>query len=116
MSIESQAEILPLLREAVSAFLYPLKTTREVRKAASARLYEVTADATRLCKSDELLSKALLAEIFITIRAIEPEVDYVAVGDRADLLALHDKLDGLFYLLMQGETPEDRVPGVPRFI
>ena len=116
MSIERQNEILPELREAVSAFLYPLKTTRAVKKEAFARLESITAEATRICKTDDLLSKALLVEIFITTRAIEPEEEYVAVGDRAALREMREKLDVLFYLLIQGESPEDRVPGVPRII
>ena len=116
MSIERQSEILPALREAVSAFLYPLKTRREVKKEAFARLEAVAMETTRICKTDDLLSKALLAEIFVTTRAIEPEEEYVAVGDRAELRSMRERLDALFYLLIEGESPEDRVPGVPRIV
>ena len=116
MSIERQAEILPELREAVSAFLYPLKTTSEVKKEAFARLEAIAAEATRICKAAALLSKALLAEIFIATRAIEPEEEYVAVEDRAALCGMRQKLDVLFYLLLKGESPEERLPGVPRVV
>lgn len=116
MSIERQAEILPDLREAVSAFLYPLKTTREVKKDAFARLESKVAETTRICKTDDFVAKALLLEIFVTIRAIGPEEDYVAVGDRTALRAMREKLEALFYLLVLGESPEDRVPGVPRIV
>ncbi len=116
MSIERQNEILPELREAVSAFLYPLKTTRVVKKEAFARLESIVAEATRICKADDLLSKTLLAEVFITTRSIEPEEEYVAVGDRAALRTMREKLEVLFYLLIDGESLDDRVPGVPRVL
>jgi hypothetical protein len=116
MSIERQNEILPELRDAVSAFLYPLKTTRAVKKEAFARLESIAAEATRICKTDDLLSKALLAEIFITARSIEPEEGYVAIDDRAAVRAMREKLDVLFNLLIAGKSPEDRMPGVPRVI
>ena len=116
MSIDRQNEILPELREAVSAFLLPLKTMRGVKKEAFARLEAIVTEATRICKGDDLLSKALLAEVFLTARAIEPEEEYVGVADRAALRAMREKLEVLFYLLIDGESPEDRVPGVPRII
>jgi hypothetical protein len=116
MSIERQNEILPELREAVSGFLYPLKTTRAVKKDAFARLESVVTEATRICKTDALLSKALLTEIFVTTRAIEPEEPFVAIVDRPVLRDMREKLDSLFYLLVRGESPEDRVPGVPRIV
>lgn len=116
MSIERQNEILPKVREAVSAFLYPLKTTRTVKKEAFARLELIVAEATRICKTDNLLSKALLAEIFITTLAIEPEEQFVAIADRVDLRTMREQLDSLFYLLLRGESPEDRAPGMPRIV
>ena len=116
MSIDRQNEILPELREAVSAFLLPLKTMQGVKKEAFARLESIATEATRICKSDDVLSKALLAEIFITARAIEPEEEYVAVADRAALRAMREKLEMLFHLLIYGESPDDRVPGIPRIL
>jgi hypothetical protein len=116
MSIEGQKNVVPELREAVSAFLYPLKTTREVKKEAFARLESLASESTRIGKSDDLLSKELLREVFVTARLIEPEEEFVAVADRAVLGSMREKLDRLVYLLVIGESPEDRVPGVPRVI
>lgn len=116
MSIDAQKRILPELREAVSAFLYPLKTTRVVNREAFARIESLISDATRVCKADEFLAKELLREIYLTARSTESEEEYAALPDRQALQAIREKLDFLFALLILGESPEDRVPGVPRIL
>jgi hypothetical protein len=116
MNPENQSRILAELREAVSAFLYPLKTNQTVDQKTFARLESVSTEVTRLCKSETHLSKDLLGEIYLTARSIQPEEAYVAESDRAILRSMREKLDQLFYLLIVSETPGERTPGVPRIL
>ncbi len=54
-------------------------------------------------------------ELRVATKVLRAEAPYVD-GGRNDLESMADKLEITFDLILKGESPEDRVPGVPRII
>ena len=108
-------EISRLLRERISGFLVPLQTRKAIDKAAFEGLAECARQLARQLKGTTLVSKAVLNEIRVTIGVLRAEAQYA--GDKApELVGMANRLEMVFDLILRDETPDDRVPGVPRII
>jgi len=70
---------------------------------------------TRLLKHEDLVSKSTLNRLHMAAEYLRAEAPYHK-KDTAALLQMADQLDRVFHLILAGECPEDRTPGVPRLV
>jgi hypothetical protein len=103
------------LRAAITDFLLPLQTSRVVRRDDFVRLRRHTHELMRLLKGRDLVSKALMNELFSVPLIIRAEIPYFKT-DASDLDEMAGEIELCFSLLLKDEVPEDRIPGVPRII
>jgi hypothetical protein len=103
------------LREAISDFLIPFQTTRVVKRDAFQRMHGHAQELMRLLKGTEMVSKFLLNELFTVPLVIRAESPYFK-DERQELEEMANQIELCFSLILKGEAPEDRVPGVPRVI
>jgi hypothetical protein len=113
MTHRYDSEIAPELREAVTQFLVPLQTMHRVDVVAFNRLHDLVVELMHSYKGSDLVSKSLLHELYSVPRIIFGELEHRPT-DRQVLEQMAQKLDYCFSLLLLGEVPEDRKPGVPR--
>jgi hypothetical protein len=115
MTLRTDKEIAPELREAITRFVVPLQTMQGVDALAFERLYAISVELMRSYKGKDLVSKSLLNELYTTSRIIRAE----SVHGKTDLqiiAQMADKLEMCFGLLLLNEVPEDRRAGVPRIV
>ena len=115
MTLRTDTEIAPELREAINRFVVPLQTMQGVDASAFERLYALSVELMRSYKGKDLISKSLLNELYSASRVIRTESVH-GKTDRKVLEQMADKLEMCFGLLLLNELPEARRPGVPRFI
>jgi len=96
-------------------FLLNVQTVRVVDAAAFEKVDREAAELARTLKGQSLVPKSLLNELRSAIKVLRAEAPYMG-GGRNDLVRMADKLEMTFDLILIGETPEDRVPGVPRIV
>jgi hypothetical protein len=96
-------------------FLRAIQTVRVVDLAAFQRVDREAAELAKGLKGQALVPRSLLNELRVATKILRAEVPYVE-GGRNDLASMADKLEMTFDLILKGESPEDRVPGVPRII
>ena len=66
-------------------------------------------------KDVDLVSKTMLKDIYSLINAAEAEAPHCR-GSENRLTEMAQRLRFLFGLILIGETPDERKPGVPRII
>lgn len=103
------------LRAAITAFVVPLQTTREVDVGAFSRLESAARRLAEDLKGVELVPKALLNEVFVAANILRREAPYLGTS-RESVAEMASKLEMVFSLILRDEVPGDRVPGVPRII
>lgn len=103
------------LRERVSGFLIPLQTRRIIDKAAFESLDECARDCARKLKGAELVPRTMLNELKVTIGVLRAEAQHLG-SEGPNLIAMSNRLEMTFDLILRGESPDDRIPGVPRII
>lgn len=82
--------------------------------AAFHELYTYLCEKSEEIKSEHVVSKQVIAAIFSAQRTIENNAAYNAKAK--ENLSLANKFAVLLELMVIGETPNDRVPGVPRIL
>jgi hypothetical protein len=102
-------------REAITKFIVPLQTTRVIKMNEFDAMDKSARELTSLLKGNELVSKSLLNEFFITVQVIRNEAPYFG-KDSVQLEELARKIEYYLGLILTDETPEQRIPGVPRII
>ena len=112
MSIDQQAE---RLRQSITDFVVPLQTTRVVKKSAFESLHASAKQIARELKGSTHVPRALLNELYGTMQILRAEAPYLR-GETANIEAMANQIEMIFGLILQGEAPEDRRPGVPRVI
>ncbi len=115
MTFRTDSEIAPDLREAVTQFLVPLQTMQPTDVRAFERLHLLVVELMRSYKGSDRVSKSLLHELYSVPRVIFAELEH-RPAERQILEQMAQKLEMCFGLLLLGEVPEDRKPGVPRII
>lgn len=102
------------IRAAASKLLIPLQTTRAVEPEAFAELAALTKTFAGALRDRDMVSKSLLNEIYTTIRVLRNEAPHHT--EPSVLVGMADQLEMTFSLILLGETPADRTPGIPRII
>ena len=115
MTHRTDSEIAPELREAVTQFLIPLQTMQPTDVRAFERLHTLVIELMRSYKGIDRVSKSLLNELYSVPRIISAEIEHRPT-ERLVLEEMAQKLEYCFGLLLLGEVPEDRKPGVPRIV
>ena len=103
------------LPDRVSRLLIPLQTRKVIDQAAFEGLEQCARNLARKLKGSELLPRAVLKELKVTIGVLRAEAQH-AGGEAATLVGMSNRLEMVFDLILRGESPDDRVPGVPRII
>ncbi|MEQ1698768.1 MAG: hypothetical protein ABMA25_01600 [Ilumatobacteraceae bacterium] len=75
-----------------------------------------TEAAVRSLKGHRLLDRELLLEIHLVERVLRRESEHLVGASALLVITAADRLDYLFDLILRGESPEDRRPGVPRIM
>jgi len=96
-------------------FLKGIQTTHEVDVAVFERIDYEAAGFARILKGQALVPRSLLNELRTATKVLRAEAPYVD-RERNALESMADKLEMTFDLILKGEGPEDRIPGVPRII
>lgn len=95
-----------------------LRDIQTIRKVDTAVFQKVDRGATVLAnalKGQPLIPKALLNELRVATKILLAEAPYID-GGQNDLANMASKLEMTFDLILKGESPEDRIPSVPRII
>lgn len=103
------------LTDRVSCLLIPLQTGKGIDQAAFESLEQCARNLARKLKGSELLPRSVLKELKVTIGVLRAEAQH-AGNEAPSLLRMSDRLEMLFDLILRGESPDDRAPGVPRVI
>ncbi len=103
------------IREAVSKFLIPLQTTREIKRDAFEELSAAIKALAKALKGHDLVPKSLLNEVYGSMQVLRNEAPYFK-GETAMLEDMANQLEMSLGLILIGESHEDRVPGVPRIV
>ncbi|HEX4510590.1 MAG TPA: hypothetical protein VH328_10935 [Burkholderiaceae bacterium] len=108
-------EISRELRDQVSRLLVPLQTRKAIDQAAFDALEQCVRNLARKLKGSELLPRAALNELKVTIGVLRAESQH-AGSEAPKLVGMSNRLEMVFDLILRGESPDDRIPGVPRII
>ncbi|MFJ5430953.1 hypothetical protein ACIPUP_17555 [Pectobacterium actinidiae] len=104
---------LELLKETGSRFIYPLKMGGEINEDLFNGLLSVAEELTRVFKSDELVPKKILSELYLLSVGIDCE-NYHHKNDLLD--SMSKKIMHCFNLIIAGESVDDIKPKGPRII
>jgi hypothetical protein len=96
-------------------FLLDIQTIRKVDRVAFQKIDRDAEGLARALKGQALVPKALLNDFRIAIKILHAEAPYIP-GEQSELIRMANKLEMTFDLILIGESPEDRIPGVPRII
>ncbi len=103
------------LRVAITGFLVPVQTTREVVHPAFVAMYEQARLLVQVCKGTEEIPKSLLRELVGVYTILREEAPHLG-EQRQALEDMADKIECCFRQILADEVPEDRRPGVPRIV
>jgi hypothetical protein len=109
------SEAADSLRRAITAAIVPLQTMRGAKKEEFARLQASARVLATALKGRDLVSKALLKEMYACIQILRNEAPHTA-NDRRFLEDEADKLELCFGLILEDEDHSDRKSGVPRIV
>ncbi|WP_263262282.1 hypothetical protein [Pseudomonas sp. RIT-PI-S] len=100
---------------AASDVLIPLQTQDSVRSSELLKVEEYALQVARHLKGEEYLPRKTLVIYRKLITTLQNEAP-----DRGEesskLLQLAARIENTFDLILAGESPDDRIPGVPRII
>lgn len=108
-------EISRNLCNQVSEFLIPLQTRKVINQAAFVGVEECARNLAKKLKGSEVLPRDPLNEINVTIGVILREAQHFG-SESTTLIGMSSRLKIVFDLILRGESPDDRIPGVPRII
>lgn len=109
--MRSVEEIAADLRQDITDFIVPIQTTKAVDTSKFERLERHASEAARTLKGSEQLPRFLLNELYVSMKVLRAEAPYCR-SHQLDLMA--DRIEMVFGLILRGESPDDRRPGVPR--
>lgn len=112
MTTRSETELATEIRQAVSDFLIPLRTTKVIKSDDFERLHTLGVELLHTYKGNDRVSKSLIYEFYATRGMIDSEIPYHK--EKQQLQEMSARLSMIFDLLLIGEVPEDRIPGKPR--
>ena len=92
-----------------------IQTFREVDLTLFHRIAREAEELARILEGQPLVPKSLLNELRTAVKILRAEAPYIK-GENNQLIAMANRLEVTFDLILKGECHEDRVPGVPRII
>ncbi|MCG8420137.1 MAG: hypothetical protein MJE77_19580, partial [Proteobacteria bacterium] len=101
------------LKRGITETVVPLQTTREVDAAGFERLVAWAQEAATVLKGQQHLLRSFLNELYVVSHVIRAEGQH---HPDAQLREVADQLEMVFALILRGEAPGDRHPGVPRVV
>lgn len=101
------------LKANVTAALVPLQTNKNLNFSAFQRLVELASEGAVVLKGNQQLPRSFINEIFVSEQVIRRECQYQS---DPRLLDTANQLKMIFGLILLGEIPSDRQPGVPRIL
>lgn len=104
----------PQLEELDSRATLRLIATETFDGGAFAELWEYLSQKAEAIKRDYVISKQVLGSLRNAANAIRNQALYVPLA--RENVELADKFEMLLDLMIIGESPADRTPGVPRII
>ncbi|MDR1146945.1 MAG: hypothetical protein LBK71_12545 [Verrucomicrobiales bacterium] len=104
-----------LFREAITNAIVPIQTAHIIKDDKLENLNQVALKLTNLLKGHDLVSKSLLNEFYGIVQILRAEAPYFG-NDKIKLQTLADKIELYFGLILENESLEDRIAGVPRVI
>jgi hypothetical protein len=102
-------------KEIVGKFLLGIQTKRLVDFSLFQEVEKQTKLLASFFKDQELVSKSLLNELHTAAKILRTEAPFVK-DKSAELIKMAEQLELIFDLILRGEVPSDRIPGVPRLI
>ena len=106
-------EIESDLKCGITDAVVPLQTTRQVNAAGLERLVAWAHEGATVLKGQRNLPRSFLNEIYVVSHVIRAEAQH---HRDARVMEVADRLEMVFALILQGEVPGDRRPGVPRVV
>lgn len=106
-------EIESDLKRGITEAVVPLQTTREVDAAGLERLVAWAHEGATVLKGQQQLPRSFLNELYAVSHVIRAEGQH---HRDARVRELADRLEMAFALILRGEAPGDRRPGVPRIV
>lgn len=100
---------LEILKSDVTDFLYPLKMGGEFNIGKYKKLIFTLDDITRLYKTENLIPKKLLSEIYLTAEGISNEPHHIK---NFDLGSMAEEIMEKYYMLLSGKSVDDPKPEV----
>lgn len=108
-------ELQHRLKNDLGRFLRDVQTLRVVDAATFLKVDGGAAELARAFKGQSHVPKSILNELRTATKLLRAEAPYIE-GESSRLVEMADKLEMTFDLILKGESPEDRVPGVPRIV
>lgn len=99
----------------IGDFLLSIQTNRIVDHEAFREVDAQAKNLARLLRDKETVSKSLLNGLYTASKILRAEAPYLG-GETSSVIKMADQLELIFDLILRGECPADRVPGVPRII
>ena len=113
MNMSEQAIYLEVIKEKVTAFVYPLSMGGDINKKAFDDLVDYLDKLTKLYQYSDMICKNILYEIYSTAIGISCENEYYKNKELDDMYNLIMKYFGL---LISGKTIDDVTSAKPRII
>jgi hypothetical protein len=101
------------LRKGITEAVVPLQTTRVVDSAGLDRLVGWAHEGAAALKGREQLPRSFLNELYVVAHVIRAEGEH---NPSTKIPEVADQLEMVFALILRGEEPADRKPGVPRVL
>lgn len=111
--MSSIAMITGRLQRSLTEFLVPLQTVGVVDEAAFRQVELCATELAEHLKGSEELPRIPINELYETVKLLLGESEY---HPTKNLGALANRLEKILALILRGESPSDRVPGVPRIL
>ena len=111
--MKSVQEIEEELKLKITQAVVPIQTKRPVDATLVRGLVTTAGELATTLKGRDMMPRTVLNELYVLIQILRAEAPH----GEADLLnGTADQLEHTFALILRGETPADRHPGVPRVV
>lgn len=103
------------VKQAAVDFFVPLATSRHLNVKKFDVLIESVTKLAEMHKNQEFVAKSVLRNINTTIGVLRNEAPNCGQQGQM-MMSMADRLQTIFNMILSGETPRDRQPGVPRIL
>jgi hypothetical protein len=116
-SIEEIGQVFEQLARHMFDVVNGVQDGKEIRKAAFERTEQLSKQLTTLLKGHELLPRHILLQLNQAGNVLQNEASYMpTAADQQEALRMANAIQLTSYLILKGESHDDRQPGIPRII